>query len=207
MPALMPTVRRSLADRLQRLSSNFDSLGHQLRDEIATAVGKAIAEAVSDAIRSVLGNGQENHLSPSRRGWPQEQPRPLWDQPHQRDQDPWAAPADDPWLLENRYESECDEDVDPEPPSSTPSSTPRLRSWVAALTTGWQAGLWWLKRQQGKAPVLTTLAVGLAAGLVILAAGPVAAAAVSAVGAVVGLTTLSDAAQSTTNNLAGALSP
>jgi len=88
-----------------------------------------------------------------------------------------------------------------------PASTPRLRSWLTALATGWRAGLWWLRRQQGKAPVLTTLAVGLAAGLVILAAGPVATAAVRAVGAVVGLTTLAEAAQSTTSNLAGALSP
>jgi hypothetical protein len=207
MPALMPAVRLSLADRLRRLSSNFDALGHQLRDEIASKLGKAIADAVSDAIRGVLGTGTESQLPPSRRSWPQEQPRPLWDQPRQRDGAPWADPADDPWLLENRSESERDEDQDPAPPLSRPASTPRLRSWLTALATGWRAGLWWLRRQQGKAPVLTTLAVGLAAGLVILAAGPVATAAVSAVGAVVGLTTLADAAQSTTSNLAGALSP
>jgi len=34
MPAFFPTVRRSLADRLQRLSANLDSLGHQVREEI-----------------------------------------------------------------------------------------------------------------------------------------------------------------------------
>jgi hypothetical protein len=141
MPALMPAVRLSLADRLRRLSSNFDSLGHQLRDEIASTLGKAIADAVSDAIRGVLGTGTESQRPPSRWSWPQEQPRPLWDHPRQRDGDPWADPADDPWLLENRYESEGDEDQAPEPPSARGlASTPRLRSWLTARATGWRAG-------------------------------------------------------------------
>jgi hypothetical protein len=202
---MMPTVRRSLTDRLERLSSNFDTLGQHLRVEIATAIGKAIADAVSDTVRSVLGTSTDAHPPPDRRDWQHEQHRPPWDHQRQREPDPWADPGDDPWMLENRYESEQDEEL--EPTSSTSRNPARVRSWLTALATGWQAGLWWLKRQRGKAPLLTTVAVGLAAGLVILAAGPVVTATVSTIGAVVGLTALSDAAQSTANNLADALSP
>ena len=180
---LDPIVRRSLADRLQRLSSNFDSLGHQLRDEIATAVGKAIAEAVSDALRSVLGTSTDGHPAAlSSELAPGTESAAVGTTRASASYDPWAEPTDDPWLLENRYEPEQDEDSDPEPTTSASSGKARMRSWLTALATGWRAGVWWLKRQRGKAPVLTTVAVGLAAGLVILAAGPLTAAGVSAVG-------------------------
>jgi len=207
MPVFNPTVRRSLADRLHALRSDLDSLGNQLRAEIAASVGKAIAGAVTDAVHNVLGGGRRAPpvAPPACRTWPPEPARPYWDRPTGRDYDAWSAPPDDPWSAD-RYEPDRDEERDDDPAPSPPT-TPRLRSWVAALCAGCRAAWWWLRRQQGKGRLLTTLAVGLVAGLVTLAAGPVATATASAVGAVVGLTALSDAARSTAGDLAGAFSP
>ena len=203
MPAFIPTVRRSLADWLHALRSDLDSLGQQLRAEIAASVGKAVAGAITDAVHNVLGG--KRRAPPARRNWPAEPTRQYWDMRDRRDYDAWSESPDDPWA--DRYEPDRYEEADEDEPEPTPSNTPPLRSWVAALFAGVRAGMWWLKRQRGRSPLLTTLAVGLVAGLVTLAAGPVVTAAASAVGAVVGLTALSDAARSTVGDLAGTFSP
>jgi hypothetical protein len=154
MPAFIPTVRRSFTDRFNALRSDLDSLGQQLRAELAASAGKAVAGAVTDTVHTALGGGRRAPPlpPPSRRNWPQERDRPYWDTSDRRGYDAWSQPSDDPWA--DRYEPDPDEEPDDDS-APDPSSTPPLRSWVAALCAGCRAAFWWLKRQRGKSPLLT----------------------------------------------------
>jgi hypothetical protein len=66
-----------------------------------------------------------------------------------------------------------------------------------------QAALWFLKRQPRRRPVLTTLAVTLAAGVTGFVAGPVLAAGAGVLASVAGLLLTADAYQSAAELSAG----
>lgn len=179
-----PAPPRTLAERLARLNDNLQALGERLKASIAGVVGDAIAEAVRDAVRGLLGG----------KGAP---PDPFRDARDYRDRHGPAHDrdrADDPWGEDDRR---WEDEEDFTPPRETPErGTGTGSRWRNALSAAFQAALWFLKQQPRRRPVLTTLAVTLAAGVTGFVAGPVLAAGAGVLASVAGLLLTADASQS-----------
>ncbi len=211
--SLAPPVRLPLADHLDRLRQALNGLGGELVEGIAASVAQTVAAAVRDTLLALLTKGQSRPSLPERDGsqwspsnpsswWggPDEADDPMW--PEDREPTPmWGEPAEQPWPG-----SSNDRRL-PVRPAEPPTAQPRLRRWTSALAAGWQAARWWLARKPGRYPVLTAVAIGLAAGVATWAGGPLAAAGVSLVGSAFGLLALAAAAGNSASTLAGALSP
>jgi hypothetical protein len=138
-------------------------------DAFASAIGWAVADAVRDGVGGLLGveegpqRGLEYHDDRHRFG------RHDWDD-HDDHRD-----EDDPWRDDDRL-----------PIPSKPARRTNSR-WKEAVRAAMQTGLWWLRQQPTKRPVLTTTLVALAAGSAAFVAGPTLVACVSVVASVVGL--------------------
>ena len=121
--------------------------------------------------------------------WPDEQePSSRWEDP---DEDRWPTSSNDRGV--------------PVTPTQ-PTTQPRVQRWVSALAASWQAARWWLARKPGRYPVLTALAIGLAAGVATLAGGPLAAAGMTLIGTAMGLLSLAQVAGNAASAVAGILS-
>jgi hypothetical protein len=148
-----PDPPRTLAERLTRLNDNLRSLGERLKASIAGVVGDAIADAVRDAVRSLLGSKE----APA---------DPYCGHPatgHYRDRE------DDPWGEEDRG---WEEEVVPSARETRATRNDASSRWHGAMSAALQAALWFLEQQPRRRPVLTTLAVTLAAGVTGFVAGP-----------------------------------
>jgi hypothetical protein len=179
-----PDPPRTLAERLERLNANLQTLGERLKSSIAAVVGDAIADTVRDAVRSLLG-GKEAPADPY---------RDHRDPAHYRDE------VEDPWGEEDRrWEGE---DFAPAR-EATPRRTGIGRRWRSAASAAVQAALWFLKRWPRRRPVLTTLAVALAAGVTGFVVGPTLAAGAGVLASVAGLMLTADASQSAAELAAG----
>jgi hypothetical protein len=168
---------RTLAERLSRLNDNLQALGERLKTSIASLVGDAIAEAVRDAVRKLLGTREAPGVNTFR------------DDRDDRDsdaQDPWAE-GERRWPEEDDNASRWQRDV---------QRQQRPRRWRNALGASIESALWWLKYQPRNRPVLTTLAVALAAGVTGFVAGPALAAGAGVVASVAGLLLTANATQS-----------
>ncbi|MFO0929402.1 MAG: hypothetical protein U0736_20635 [Gemmataceae bacterium] len=183
-----PDPPRTLAERLARLNDNLQALGERLKASIASVVGEAIAEAVSDAVRRLLG-GTEAPADPYRDHRERHGPTSYLD----RGDDPWGE-EDSRW--------EDDEVYAParEAPAARNSAGSR---WRDALCAAAQAALWFLKRLPRRRPFLTTLAVALAAGTTGFVAGPAVAAGAGVLVSVAGLLVTADTSQSVAELAAG----
>jgi hypothetical protein len=183
-----PDPPRTLAQRLSRLNDNLQDLGERLKASIAGLLGDAIAEAVRDSVRGLLG-GREALRDPysERRDH------------HARDN--YGEPEDDPWGDEDRRWRE-EEDCAParRMPAARSAAGHRWRDAVGAAV---RAALWFLKRQPRRRPVLTTLCVTLAAGVTGFVAGPLLAAGAGVLASVAGLVFTADAYQSAAELAAG----
>ena len=194
-----PNKRATLVERLQRLNDSLAGLGRRLRDSVATLVGSAVAEAVRDGVRRLLD--QVNPTPPLK-----EDERPRREYPHRdgrfdddrfdngdyyhesggwpRDQTS-EFPEDDQadrGLWSDRY------DPEPEPPTREPETDNRQVGRLEyAVTTAVAAGTWWAQRNKARRPVLTTLAVAVAAGIAAFFAGPATAAGLGVLTAVGGM--------------------
>lgn len=186
-----PDPPRTLAERLARLNDNLQTLGERLKASIAGVVGDAIAEAVRDAVRGLLG-GKETPTDPFRDA---REYRDHHGPAHYRDR------ADDPWGEDDRR-WEDEEDCTPHRETSERRNGAGGR-WQNALSAALQAALWFLKQQPRRRPVLTTLAVTLAAGVTGFVAGPVLAAGAGVLASVAGLLITADASKSVAELAAG----
>src|SRR5262245_1439617 len=154
------TSAPTLAGRLVELGEELRQLGARLKGEVARLVAEAVARAVRDALRKLLGADIEE----------------AWDA-YQRPEEPELEDA--PW-----QEQLWEEDVPPAPPGPAPAPSKR---WRRALGAALEAGLWWLGRQPRQRPLLTTAAVALAAGAAALFAGPALGACAGALASAAGL--------------------
>jgi hypothetical protein len=208
-----PNRRPTLVQRLQRLNDSLAGLGRRLRDSVATVVGSAVAEAVRDGVRRLLDqinptpvmkeNKPEHREYPYRGerfhddrfddggvyrepgGWPREQGSEL-PEDEQTDSGLWRE----------RYESE--------PPTREPETNNRpVNRFEYAVTTAVAAGTWWVQRNRLRRPVLTTVAVAVAAGIAAFFAGPAAAAGLGVLSAVGGMVLTADALTAAATGLAG----
>ena len=129
---------------LLRLQDDLRRLALRLKEEVARLVGEAVADAVRDSLRRLLGAEVED-------------PRDFrYDLPG-----PEAEEADWPEPL-------WQEDL---PPATRQPGPAHRRRWRQALGAAAEAGLWWLGRPSRR-PWLTAAAVALAAGGVAFVAGP-----------------------------------
>jgi hypothetical protein len=188
-----PDPPRTLADRPARLNDDLRGLGERLKASIAGVVGEAIADAVRDSVRDLLG-GKVSTGDPYRdRGGGR--PRD-----HYRDYD-YDGGGDDPWGEDRRWQ---DEGESYPPTRGEPTSRAGTgRRWRNALGAAVQTLLWFLKRQPRRRPLLTALAVTLAAGPAGFVAGPALAAGAGVLASLAGLTLTADASQSAAELAAG----
>src|SRR5436190_15337 len=135
--------RRTPAGRLGSLREALDDLGQQLRSGVTDAVAQTVAGAARDMVLALL-SGRHSRPSPVPARLSGAYPRPLWGG---RDED---LPPDDGEAFSSAWD-EPDPGPEPTPPPA-PSRTPR---WLSALSAGWRAGGWWLRRRPGRSPLLT----------------------------------------------------
>jgi hypothetical protein len=183
-----PDPPRTLADRLSRLNDDLQALGERLKASIAGLLGDAVAEAVRDSVRGLLGGDGESHA-------------PYRERMDRHARDYYEGREDDPWGDEGRRRGE-EEDYAParRAPATSRGASDRWRNAVGAAL---RATLWFLKRQPRRRPVLTTLCVTLAAGVTGFVAGPALAASAGVLASVAGLVFTADAAKSAAELAAG----
>jgi len=192
--SLSPPARLSPAGRLDRLRHALDAVGGHLIEGVADAAAQAVAGAVGDAVLALLradgqhtASLQRDHFEATHDFHPS-----LWrevDEPDERDER-WEDPEEGPWSDSPSHR----------PFSSTPTPAPadrrQVRSWLAALSAGWRAGRWCLRRRPGRSSLLAALSVGLAAGLGALFVGSLVPAGVGLLGSALELATLADITRS-----------
>jgi hypothetical protein len=186
-PPVTGPPQPSLAERLDLLNRHLDVLGRQLRDGIARAVAQAVSGAVEQALGTLLGK------APAQTQWPyqgEHRPANRWDDdPDDEDMDPWTN--------------------SPHPQYARPTTPPAAPNppgghFASALAVGLRTAVWWFRQARSRRPVLTTLAVGLAAGIAVLAAG--ASSAVGLVGTALGALAVADVTRSGVSTLANTAS-
>ena len=154
---------RTLSERLGRLTDNLQALGDRLKASVAGLMGDAIADAVRDSVRKLLGG--DHHQ----------------DQRNRHTREPYRDTEDDPWGDENRRR---DEEAVYTP---TRETSPKDNRWRNAMSAALQAALWFIKRQPKRRPILTTVCVTLVAGVTGFVAGPFLMAGAGVLASVAGL--------------------
>ena len=203
MPASVPRpgrARRTLAEQAERLRQSLESLGPQLRESIAGEVARAVAAAVSEALRAALDcrpadSYRRDRVLPGR-------PSAAWDRPRQ---DGWSDGLDDEPLRDEWDGGRWDEPEDlpdraPAPPAHRPPEPGRGNE---ALPLLWQGLLWWLRGRGWR----TALGAGLLAAAAAFAGNPLLASVAGVAAAVSGLLALSDSAESGAAALSEAVKP
>src|SRR5260370_24018434 len=198
-------VRRYLLERLERLHDALSRLGQRLREGLASVIGEHVGETVREAVHAAL----DRRLPDSRRQ--DAQPHmPSYREPSYREPS-YREPA----YRDSRSEFDYPEDYgnhenaglwNDRPvtvPSSPPPIQPRSR-WWPLLPAALEAVRWWCHRGLFRKPTLTVLGVGVAAGIIALAGGPLAVALAAAVGTALTLTSLADGVRDAVGGLAGA---
>jgi hypothetical protein len=182
-PAFRPHADppRTLRQRLERLNCALEALRRELKDGISRAVSAAIAEAIGDGLRALLGvRGNTLGYHPDRehsvedRDWHDSEGQGFWHQEHYADPDEEAA--------------------------AQPSAG--YCRWREVLGSALLTGLWWGKRQHSRRPVLSTLVVAAAAGILTYLAGPALTSAAVAVASAATLLLTAETADSVVSDLA-----
>jgi hypothetical protein len=208
MPRFLATARRLLCAQLGRLNHHLLHLGQRLRERIAGAVGRTVCEIAREAVHAALAELAGSPLPSS--AIPPLSPRrpPFWDEldddqqrnlgtePNEFD-DPLTPEARDDWL--SRNQSRSGSGAGEKSPATAASASP----WMRALAAACQAAAWWLRRHPQRRPLLSTLAVGLAAGVVAYSVSPLLAAGATVVASAVSLLLVADAATSAVQALTG----
>ena len=174
--------RRQLQQHLARLVDTLEALVQRLRESIARTVGEAVASAVHEVTRRLGHSGPD---APPRSAWAD---RESWgDERYYSDWD------NGPTYASDRYR---DDDA-PETSAATPASR-----WRHAMSVGFQTAAWWLARQVGRYPVVTSTSLGLTAALVSYAAGPIVGVGLAGIGgALLHVLGLTEAVASSANAL------
>ena len=159
--AWLPT-RRQLQQHLARLVDTLEALVQRLRESIARTVGEAVANAVHEVTQRL---GRSAPQAPARSGWAE---REAWE-----DDRHYSEWDNGPAYARGRYR-------DDDAPESSPE-TPASR-WRHAMSVGCQTAAWWLARQVGRYPVITSTGLGLTAALVSYTAGPIVGVGLAGIG-------------------------
>jgi len=171
-PPTRPESPTILTRHLKQLNQQLRELTNQLKHDIAVTVGETEASAVKSFLRRLLDVRESTHPF-----HPVRDTNPTHEMPFRDSEFPMQAWSRDSDAWPNDVEEEPFETPPPAPPSFLKK----------ALTTGVQAGLWWLRQQPRRRPILSTLLVAaLAAGGTLLA-GPTLGAGLAVMGSLAGL--------------------
>jgi hypothetical protein len=207
MPAfrkLLEPARHSLSAHLSRLRASLSTIGRDLREAVSTAVGRAAAEAMRQAVTTLLRQPGEAPLldeppfqrSDQRlqglpyRGEPRRATHPAWGEPDRLDD--WQDREDAPWQQREQRWRHPDDDEQDDRPAGTDHNTNRASRWRSVLAAVCRLAAWLLGRLAAPGARLLALGAGLATALAVWLAG-----AVPATGS------LTDALAATTGALAG----
>jgi hypothetical protein len=200
MSATRNLARRALrhvCERLERLHEALENLGRRLHDSIAQLIGSQVGEVVREAIYAVLRRSlarPPGHDPPlpeprfeqfghSRAGAGLTRRDPYHDDPYRQEHypddpyrdDPWGAPA----YPDDHFDDRDSHELRGRPAAVTvPGSVndqPAL-GWWALLPPVVQLADWWLRRLPRRLRWVQALAVGTAAALGAVTAGPLASA-------------------------------
>jgi hypothetical protein len=145
---------RPLVEHLDRLCGTLEALSERLREAVVQTVGRTIAAAVQEAVRTVLG---ESNQAPEGIGSIHGSRAPT--------ASPWGYAED--WFDPDDPDSPWAERGLPEPsyrrPAMRASPTTEPTQWHQALRVGCEAAAWWLRCQLGRLSAWSAVAVGLAA--------------------------------------------
>jgi hypothetical protein len=165
-----PPLRGRQARHLGRSQQSLDVVGEQVRQAVASAVGRTMAEAVGEAVYEALRPRAGPAYPLTRSSWYSDRSatgRREWVEPA------WGREADasswrDPYGYDDYDDPRYDDDSESED-TSAPHEQLRARRWSRAVMAGLQAAAWWLRRHPGQVSLLAALAVGVIAGLAVLA--------------------------------------
>jgi hypothetical protein len=178
---------RTLTERLHQLNDQLRSLGERLKASIAGLIGEAVADAVREAVRRLLGGRQ---MPPEGPFCEQRNPYGRSDHRDYRDDR-----MDDPWNEDDgRWSGDNDEGSIPVP-STADADNPANR-WRNAMRAGLQSLLFIIKHLPCRRPVVTAVCVTLAAGVTGFVAGPVLAAGAGVLASVAGLVLTAESSKS-----------
>jgi hypothetical protein len=142
-----------LARHLRRLQQHLDAVGEQLREAVATVVGRTVAEAVGEAVFDALAPYAGPSATESRY-------YPAWRR------DTSSSSCRDPYTYDSYDDSRYEDDSEYR---SSLGDEPHARRWRRAMAAGLQAAAWWLRRHPGQVSLMAALTVGTVAGLAVLA--------------------------------------
>jgi hypothetical protein len=190
-PSRLPG-QRWLLRQLSRFRQSLESLIARLRGDLAQSVGRAVGEAVREALQ-LLGDGRiDDRSSPVYRPPPSHSSS--WDR-WDRSTDAWGDDGEERWRTPDdefdsptRYSEPVTRDMEPEPNDDIPA--PTGSRWSLALRNGLRAGSWWLSRMTNY-PVAGAALTAIVAAVGSYYAGP--ALITGAAGVCLGLFSLADA--------------
>jgi hypothetical protein len=152
------------------LQAELEEVGQRLREMIAQALGRTIAQAVTESVHLALsGHSPLPSPPPSRPAILPGRSSSLWQEPAQPD---WLHDADDRYGsdlpdLRDREDQAFDDDQQLDTNASDESQEV---AWSHSLAVGLEIAAWWLRQQQPPSRRCVVL-VGLAAGGVTLLGG------------------------------------
>jgi hypothetical protein len=180
----LPAARGRLSRYLGQLRQNLDAVGEQMREAVAHAVGRSVADGISEAVYETL----VSHAAASAPQSPVARYATELSSPGGRNGDePMCERQTDAALWRDRYR---DDDPPPAIEEAEPHEVPsganesRTRRWLQALAAGVQAAAWWLQRRRGPVSFGAALTVSTIAAVAALVGPlePFAAMAASALG-------------------------
>jgi hypothetical protein len=175
---LLEPARHSLSGHLNRLKTSLSTIGRDLHEAVSTAVGRATAEAVRQAVATLLRQPGEaraleepsyRRTSPLRSDWGEADRLDSWHEPGEsrwdrRDASGRRGQNDD---VPDEYDDDRDEHDSAEQLCSN--------GWRSALAAACQLVGWLLGRLAAPGARLLALGAGLATALAVWLAGPPAA--------------------------------
>jgi hypothetical protein len=188
------------------LQAELDEVGQRLREMIAQALGRTIAQAVTESVHLALSGHSPLPLPPpSRPAIVPGRSSSLWQEPAQPD---WLHDADDRYgrdlaELRDREEEAFDDD---QQLATNASDERQETAWSRSLAVGLEIASWRLRQQQPPSHRSLVL-VGLAAAGVTLLGGEAVVLSARLVLSLLHLLVLTDSCQSSTAVLYRAANP
>ncbi len=169
LPIWAASLGERLAPHVHQLRRGLASLGERLRQSIASSVGRAVADVVTEAVDAALAtpDDQNGSYRPSRPTSAPVRSRDWWDRPGEST---WDRPEEnyDPYDRAYRDYDDADQNLDED---QRPHNDPKPTRLGRALAAGLQAAGWWMQRHRGRLSLLVATGVGVAAGLAALLDG------------------------------------
>jgi hypothetical protein len=172
---LLKPASRSLSGHLGRLGANLSAVAGELRQSVSTAVGRAAADAVRQAVARLMRHQQEEagdaSLDEPLTHWRRssQQRRPGWDDPDHLGG--WAEPDEPRWRQSIRR---CEPEDDDYPDERQTQEQPRNSTdcWRSALGALCRLASCLLVRLASPGARILALGAGLATALAVWLGGP-----------------------------------